>query len=104
MAKYRPTPLGVYIEAFLFKNKMTQAEFARKIGVSPASVNQAIKGIGNAHRKIVACACANLPDEFPSEYIHTIEYRSRTSVSFRTKNMKPERRDMLIEKVKDAIV
>lgn len=104
MAKYRPTPLGVYIEAFLFKHKMTQCEFANKIGVSPSYISQTIRGKGNAHRKVVACACINFPDEFPSDWVRTLEYRSRTSVAFNTRHMKSERRDALIEKVKDAIV
>lgn len=103
MAKYRPTPLGVYVEALLFKEKMTQKDLAEKIGVSPSEVCGVVNGKRNAHRKFVAMACARWPEYFEPEFIKTLEYNSRKKVLFKTGTMKPERREKIIEIVKDVI-
>lgn len=83
--KYRPTQLGVYLEIIMYKEKMTQAELAKRIGCHQSTISRIVQGNYSACPRFVAMACKNCPTYFDKKYVQNLAYHSYKKISVNPK-------------------
>lgn len=99
MSKYRATQLGVMLETIMFKEKISQGELAKKIGVSQCTISRIIRGQYNHLRNFTVLACKNMPQYFNEQDTKKMELYSQKWMKVYASKLPREDVDHIIEKL-----